>query len=85
MTHKEFLNEVQKRSSLDRQHCSMLLKALTKVMVEEAIEQRTVSLDGLGQFISAKHPEYIQENPETGETIMYPPRYSYRFHSEVKL
>lgn len=85
MTHKEFLSEVQKLSSLDRQQCSTLLKALTKVMVKEAIEQNAVSLDGLGQFVSSKHPEYIQEDPETGETVMYPPRISYRFQSEVKL
>lgn len=77
--------EVQKRAGIDRQQGAMLLQAFERVLVREAIDLNTVHLEGLGDFIATKHPEYIQENAETGEVVMYPPRYSYRFQSEVKL
>lgn len=85
MTHKEFLTEVQKKSKLDKQQVSALVSALNHVLSEEAITGHTVEIEGLGQFISHKHPEYIQTNDETGEIVLLPPRISYRFNSFIKL
>jgi len=85
MTHKELMNEVQKRCGMDRQQCAMLLSALERLLVDEAIELNPVELEGLGTFVSTKHPEYIQEDPHTGATTLFPPRYSYRFQSSVEL
>lgn len=70
---------------MDKQQVSLLLQGMERVMAREAIDLNTVHLEGLGQFVPAKHPEYLQENPETGEAIMYPPRYSYLFKSEIDL
>ncbi|MBQ0057192.1 MAG: HU family DNA-binding protein [Bacteroidales bacterium] len=85
MTQKEFLSELQKRSGMDRQMCSALLSATEKLMVEEATMLVPVRFEGLGEFVPTKHPEYIDQNPETGQSVLFPPRISYRFHSEVEL
>ena len=85
MTHKDFLTEVQKRSKMDRQTVSALVSALEHILSEEAITGNPVEIDGLGQFVSHKHPEYIQTNEKTGEVVLYPPRFSYRFNSFIKL
>lgn len=82
MTNKEFLSDVQKACHLDSQHCSMFLNALCRLMAQAAVEQVAVTLDGLGTFISHKHPEYIQEDPLTGQQTLYPPRITYRMHAE---
>ena len=85
MTHKEFLTEIHKKTKLDKQQVSALVSALEHILVEEAISGQIVEIEGLGQFISHKHPEFIKTNEETGETLLYPPRISYRFNSSVKL
>ena len=83
MTHKEFLSEVQKASKLDKQQVSALVSALEHVLCNEAININSVEIDGLGQFIAHKHPEYIKTNESTGETVLYPPRISYRYNSSI--
>ncbi len=84
MTHKDFLTEIHKKTKMDKQQVSALVSALEHILVEEAISGQVVEIDGLGQFISHKHPEYIQTNEETGESVLYPPRISYRFNSFIK-
>lgn len=79
------MSEVQKRCGMDKQQSAMMLTALEQIMVEEAIELNSVELQGLGTFVSAKHPEYISEDPQTGAMTLYPPRYSYRFQSAIEL
>lgn len=83
MTHKELMSEVQRRCGMDRQQGAMMLAALEHLLVEEAIALNPVELDGLGTFVSSKHPEYIQEDPHTGASTLFPPRYTYRFQSAV--
>lgn len=78
ITHKELMNEIQKMARLDRHQTSALLNSLEKILADEAIDQNSVQLDGLGTFISHKHPEYIQDNNQTGEAILYPPRITCR-------
>lgn len=41
-----------------------------------------VTLPGLGTFNSHKHPEYIQEDPQTGKQTLFPPRITYRMQTE---
>ncbi len=84
MNHKEFLSEVQKSCHEDYPHCTALLSALLKLMAKAAVEQIPVTIPGLGTFVSHKHPEYIQDNEETGEQVLYPPRISYRMSCESK-
>ena len=74
---------MQKTCHADHSQCITLLSALQKLMVKAAIDQIPVTLKGLGTFSSHKHPEYIQENPQTGEQILFPPRISYRMQSET--
>lgn len=78
MTHKEFLNELQKSCHADHHQCASLLNALIKLMAQAAIDQIPVTIPGLGTFNSHKHPEYIQEDHLTGQQTLYPPRISYR-------
>lgn len=85
MTYKDFLSEVQKSSKLDRQQTSALVSALEHILAEQAIAGNVVSLNNFGQFISHKHLEYVVDNAETGESVLYPPRISYRFNSDIKL
>ncbi|MBO6013097.1 MAG: HU family DNA-binding protein [Bacteroidales bacterium] len=85
MTHKEFISEVQKVSGLDKQVCATLLSATVKLLAEEGTEQIPVEFEGLGTFVATKHPEYIEENPETHVVTLYPPRISYRFQSQMEL
>lgn len=83
MEHKELMQELQRRTQLDAARCSMLLTTLERVMADEAIGTREVEMEGLGRFVSHKHPEYVEEDPETGEQVLYPPRISYRFQSQI--
>lgn len=85
MTHKEFLAELQKKTSLDKQQVSALVAALSHAIAEEAISGNNVDINGLGQFVSHKRPEFIKTNPETGETVLYPPQITCRFNSSIKL
>lgn len=85
MTHKELLTEINKRTNLDKQQVSALVSSMLKIMAEEAISGNIIEIDGLGQFVSHKHPEFVKSNDETGEVVLYPPRISYRFNSSIKL
>lgn len=82
MTHKDFIGIVQKACRADGQQCSMLLNALCRLMSQAAVEQVPVTLQGLGTFVSHKHPEYIQDDPQTGRQTLYPPRITYRMQNE---
>lgn len=85
MTHKELLTEINKRTNLDKQQVSALVSSMLKIMAEEAISGNIIEIDGLGQFVSHKHPEFVKSNDVTGEVVLYPPRISYRFNSSIKL
>lgn len=85
MTHKDLLTEINKRTNLDKQQVSALVSSMLKIMAEEAISGNIIEIDGLGQFVSHKHPEFVKSNDETGEVVLYPPRISYRFNSSIKL
>lgn len=78
MNHKEFQSELQKTCHMDHHQCATLLSALQKLMVQAAIDQIPVTVHGLGTFTSHKHPEYIQEDEQTGQQTLFPPRISYR-------
>ena len=82
MTHKDFLLNVQKLCHLDSSQCTMLLTSLCRLMSQAGVEQVPVTIPGLGTFSSRKHPEYIQEDPQTGQQTLYPPRISYRMSAE---
>lgn len=82
MTHKDFFNNVQKLCQVDATHCSVLLNSLCRLMSQAAVEQVPVVVHGLGKFLSHKHPEYIQEDPQTGQQTLFPPRISYRLYTE---
>lgn len=81
MTHKDFIQDVQKLCHLDHQQSMVLLNALGKLMAQAGVEQVPVTLSGLGTFTSHKHPEYIQEDPHTGAQTLYPPRITYRMQA----
>lgn len=85
MTHKELLTELHKKSKLDKSQVSALVSALNRIIAEETIVGNAVEINGLGQFISHKHPEYVKPNEKTGESVLYPPRISCRFISSIKL
>ena len=61
------------------------MQATVKLMAEQATEQISVEWEGIGQFVATKHPEYVQEDPDSGLQTMYPPRITYRLQSEVNL
>lgn len=82
MTNKEFLIEVQKSCHAESSQCVMLLNNLQKVLANAAVEQIPVIIEDLGVFTSHKHPEYIQEDAQTGAMTLYPPRISYRMQSD---
>lgn len=78
MTNKDLLSEVQKSCHLEFPQCLSLNDNLQKMLGKAAVEQIPVRLKGLGVFVSHKHPEYIQEDSQTGAMTLYPPRISYR-------
>ena len=82
MTQKDFSTYLQKSCHFDRQLCALLLNALGKQMANAGVEQIPVTLPKLGTFVSHKHPEYIKDDPETGQQTLYPPRITYRMQSE---
>lgn len=82
MTNKEFLLEVQKSCHLEMPRCLMLMGSLQKMLGNAAVDQIPVALSGLGIFTSHKHPEYVQEDSQTGAMTLYPPRITYHMQSE---
>lgn len=82
MTNKEFLLEVQKSCHIEMPRCLMLMGCLQKMLGNAAVDQAAVVLSGLGVFTSHKHPEYVQEDPQTGAMTLFPPRITYHFQSE---
>lgn len=82
MTNKEFLLEVQKSCHAEMPRCLMLMGSLQKMLGNAAVDQIAVVLSNLGVFTSHKHPEYVQEDSQTGAMTLYPPRITYHFQSE---
>jgi nucleoid DNA-binding protein/nucleoid-associated protein YgaU len=85
MTPKEVLADIQHRSALDKATCSLLLSGLERALQEEMIHATTIRLPGLGLFIPHKHPEYEQEESETGDIVLYPPRITCRFQPDEQV
>lgn len=79
MDHKKLITELQKRSGLDKSRLNSLLLATERVICEQAIYLNHVSLGPLGVFESQKKLEFVYENPQTGEQVLYPPRIILRF------
>ncbi len=79
MTPKELKTEVQRVGGLDKATCALLLSGLERVFQEEIIHMTTISLSGLGSFVPHKHPEYLQDDPASGQVLLYPPRITCRF------
>jgi nucleoid DNA-binding protein/nucleoid-associated protein YgaU len=79
---KEIRAEVQRLSGLDKSTCSLLLSGLERVFQEEVIHMTTIKLDGLGLFVPHKHPEYLQDDPASGQVLLYPPRITCRFQPQ---
>ncbi len=82
MTNKEFILEVQKSCHAEMPRCLMLMGSLQKMLGNAAVDQIAVVLSNLGVFTSHKHPEYVQEDSQTGAMTLYPPRITYHFQSE---
>jgi nucleoid DNA-binding protein/nucleoid-associated protein YgaU len=76
---KEIRAEVQRLSGLDKATCSLLWSGLERVFREEVIHGVTIDVEGLGTFLPHKHPEYLQDDPATGQVLLYPPRITCRF------
>lgn len=85
MNHKELMQELQRRLRLDKQQAALLMTCLERILVEEGVATHEVIWAGMGRFLSHKHPEYIEENAATGQTILYPPRITYRFQADRTL
>lgn len=73
---------MQKSCHAEMPRCLMLMGCLQKMLGNAAVDQIAVVLPGLGVFTSHKHPEYVQEDPQTGAMTLYPPRITYHFQSE---
>lgn len=73
---------MQKSCHIEMPRCLMLMGCLQKMLGNAAVDQAAVVLSGLGVFTSHKHPEYVQEDPQTGAMTLYPPRITYHFQSE---
>jgi nucleoid DNA-binding protein/nucleoid-associated protein YgaU len=76
---KEIRAEVQRLSGLDKATCSVLWSGLERVFREEVIHGVTIDIEGLGTFLPHKHPEYLQDDPASGQVMLYPPRITCRF------
>ena len=83
MTNKEFLIELQKSCHVEMPLCMQLISQLQKVLAKAAVDQLPVTLPDLGTFTSHKHPEYVQEDPQTGAMTLYPPRITNRMQTEM--
>lgn len=85
MNHKELMQELQHRIRLDKQQTATLMTCLERILTDDAVAIREVVWAGMGRFISHKHPEYVEQNATTGETVLYPPRITYRFQADRTL
>ena len=85
MNHKELMQELQRRIRLDKQQTATLMTCLERILTDDAVAVREVVWPGMGRFISHKHPEYVEQNATTGETVLYPPRITYRFQADRTL
>ena len=85
MNHKELMQELQHHIRLDKQQTATLMTCLERILTDDAVAIREVVWAGMGRFISHKHPEYVEQNATTGETVLYPPRITYRFQADRTL
>lgn len=85
MDHKKFILELQKRTGLDKNRISVLLKSTEEVMRLQAINLNAIEMEGLGCFEPRKRLEFIHEHPQTGKTVLHPPRIVLHFTPDERL
>ena len=85
MNHKELMQELQRRIRLDKQQTATLMACLKRIITDDALAVRETVWAGMGRFVSHKHPEYVEQNAATGETVLYPPRITCRFQADRTL
>ncbi len=85
MTHEELITELSRRLDWPEIKVAELLEAAVEVMNEKLMENNSLSLPELGEFITRRRTEYISMNPETGERWLMPPSVELIFEAAPEL
>ncbi len=85
MDNKKLISELQKRSGLDKSMINAIYKTMLQVISEQCINLNDVSIDNIGKFIPKKRLEFTHKDPETGNTLLYPPKISVKFSIDKTL
>jgi len=85
MTHEELITELSRRLDWPEIKVTEILEAAVKVMNEKLMENNSLSLPDLGDFITRRRTEYISVNSETGERWLMPPSVELLFEAASEL
>jgi len=85
MTHEELITELSRRLDWPETKVMEIMDAAVTVMNEKLMENNSLSLPDLGDFITRRRTEYISVNPETGERWLMPPSVELLFEAAPEL
>ena len=85
MTHEELISELSRRLDWPETKVMEIMDAAVTVMNEKLMENNSLSLPDLGDFITRRRTEYISVNPETGERWLMPPSVELLFEAAPEL
>lgn len=74
MEHKQFIDELQKRTGKDKKEVDKLLSETCRIIKDKCGVMDTLSIQGFGIFEPRKRLERIAVNPATGKRMLIPPK-----------
>ncbi len=74
MKHKEFIEELSKRSGIDKKSTEKLTITTGDIISNILSSGDSLSIQGFGTFIVKKREERISVIPSTGKRLLIPPK-----------
>lgn len=81
MTHKDFLNILQKTCQTDKSETSAKLSQYIKDLSDKVSRGESYPMGSFGVIEGHRHPQYERIEEMTGELTLYPPRISVTMRS----
>ncbi|MDR1737390.1 MAG: HU family DNA-binding protein [Candidatus Symbiothrix sp.] len=85
MNAAELIKTLANKTRLSQAEVGKRLDALTAIVTDELLNERSVSLTDFGVLETSKRDEKIGINPTTGKKILVPPRIVIKFRPSKSL
>ena len=80
MDNKTFRKKLSERSGRSLKDLDALVGALKHLLEENALEQRSLAIPGVGTFVPVKHDEKVVTDLTTGRRMLLPPEITLEFY-----